>query len=261
MHFDLTDQYKPRPSSIHDLDPRVKVVVILLFILACSLMPNGAWLGFACLWLLSLAFSNFSQLGLFFALRRSYIVLPFVLVAFPLIFTIPGEILYEIPILGWGVSAPGFERFLTVLLRSWIAVQAAILLTAVTPFPDLLWALGALRLPRSLVATIGFMSRYIFVLGDEALRMIRARNSRSARLPGTRRPSVLWQGKVAGNMVGSLFIRALERSERVHAAMIARGYNGEMLTISTHVMRTSDWAILILSVMILAGLLAWTLLR
>jgi cobalt/nickel transport system permease protein len=261
MHFDLTDQYKHRSSAIHYRDPRVKVAIIVLFILSCSLMPNGAWLGFASLLVMILVLTLLSQLGLTFTLRRSFVVLPFVLVAFPLLFTIPGDIIYTLPVLDWGISAQGLERFLTVMLRSWIAIQAAILLTAITPFPDLLWALGALRLPRSLVATIGFMSRYIFVMGDEALRMIRARSSRSARLAGTKRPSILWQGRVAGNMVGSLFIRALERSERVHAAMIARGYNGEMLTFNKHVMSLSDWAVLGIMVTILSGLLIWITLR
>lgn len=261
MHYDLTDQYKSRPSFVHYLDPRVKVVIIVLIILTCSLIPNGAWFSFACLLILVLVLSIASQLGATFTIRRSYVVLPFVLVAFPLLFTLPGEIIFELPLLNWTISAQGMERFLTVLIRSWIAIQAAILLTAITPFPDLLWALGALRLPRSLVATIGFMSRYIFVMGDEALRMIRARTSRSVRIKGQGRPSMIWQGRVAGNMVGSLFIRALERSERVHAAMIARGYNGQILILDKHRMQVSDWAVIGGMVIVLSSLLAEVYLR
>jgi len=256
MHFDLTDQYRARPSAIHHLDPRVRVVVAVLFILACSLIPIGAWRGFAALLALVVAASAVAQLGATFTLRRSYIALPFALVAVPLLFTVPGEVLYTVPGLGWTVTAQGLERFLSVLLRSWIAVQAAILLTAVTRFPDLLWALGALRLPRSLVSTIGFMYRYLFVLSDEAARMLRARAARASSPPGSRRPGVLWQARVAGNMVGSLFLRALERSERVHAAMIARGYNGAMPSLSAHALRPADWALGVLVILLLAGILA-----
>jgi cobalt/nickel transport system permease protein len=255
MHFDLTDQYQSRPSILHRLDPRVKVILAVLFILACSLVPVGAWLGFAALLGLVLIASAASGLGLTFALRRSYVALPFALVAVPLMFTVAGEIVYTVPFLGWTVSAQGVERFLSVLLRSWIAVQAAILLTAVTRFPDLLWALGGLRLPRSLVSTIGFMYRYLFVLSDEAARMLRARAARAAHSPGTRRPGVLWQARVAGNMVGSLFLRALERSERVHAAMLARGFNGQMPSLTTHHLRPRDWAATALVVLLLAGML------
>ncbi len=256
MHYDLTDQYQARPSAMHHLDPRVKVVVAVLFILACSLMPVGAWLGFGMLLVVVLLASLASRLGLSFALRRSYVVLPFVLVAVPLLFTVPGEVIFALPVLGWTVTSQGVERFLSLLFRSWIAVQAAILLTAVTPFPDLLWALGAMRLPRTLVATIGFMYRYLFVLADEAARMLRARAARAARPPGEGKPPVLWQARVAGHMVGSLFLRALERSERVHAAMVARGYDGQMPALARHRMRTGDWLMTGAVLLLLSGVLA-----
>ena len=258
MHFDLTDQYRPRPSFVHRLDPRVKVVVVVAFVLAAGLMPVGAWAGFLVLLILSLLFAWLSRLGPTFALRRSFVALPFVLLALPLLFTVPGEVVYQTPLTGWTITAEGWDRFASVLLRSWIAVQSAILLTAVTPFPDLLWALGALRLPRLLVATIGFMFRYLFVLADEAARLLRARTARSARLGGRRAPSPLWQGQVAGHMVGSLFLRSLERSERVHAAMLARGYNGEMPSLDPRAMRVVDWVVTAAAVLLLAGVLAWT---
>lgn len=257
MHFDLADQYRPGPSFVHKLDPRVKVVVALAFILAVGLMPIGAWRGYAALLILALGAALASGLGLTFALRRSYVALPFALVALPLLFTVPGEIVYQMPLTGWTITAQGLERFLSLMLRSWIAIQAAILLTAVTAFPDVLWALGALRFPGVLVATIGFMYRYFFVLADEAAHMLRARAARSAELAGRRRPSALWQGRVAGHMVGSLFLRALERSERVHAAMLARGYNGQMPSLARRDMRRVDWLVILAGALLLVGLLAW----
>ncbi|HMK09831.1 MAG TPA: cobalt ECF transporter T component CbiQ [Anaerolineales bacterium] len=257
MHFDLADQYHPRSSFLHRLDPRVKVVIVIAFILAAGLMPVAAWGGFLGLWLLALVASLASGLGVTFALRRSYVALPFVLVAIPLLFTVPGQPLFTMPILGWTASVEGTQRFLTLLLRAWIAIQAAILLTAVTPFPDILWALRSLRLPRLLVATIGFMFRYLFVLADETTNMLRARSARSARGAGSRRPSIVWQARVAGNMVGSLFLRALERSERVHAAMLARGYSGEIPALARRAMSRSDWLAAAAAVLILTGLTAW----
>jgi len=57
---------------------------------------------------------------------------------------------------------------------------------------------------------------------------MRARESRSARLAGQRGTAGLgWRARVLGHMVGSLFLRTYERSERVYAAMLARGYDGE----------------------------------
>ncbi len=102
-----------------------------------------------------------------------------------------------------------------------------------TPFPDLLAAMRAIRVPRLLVAIFGLMWRYLFVLVDEALRLLRARASRSGRSdrPGLKTGgSLAWRGRVAGGMAGNLFLRAYERSERIYMAMLARGYDGEIRT-------------------------------
>jgi cobalt/nickel transport system permease protein len=257
MHFDLTDLYRPRASLIHRLDPRVKVVIVVAFILAGGLMPIGAWPGFAILLVLAVAGAWASGLGWTFALRRSYIALPFALVALPLLFTVPGEAIYTLPLTGWTITVQGWERFASLMLRSWIAVQGAILLTAVTPFPDVLWAMGSLRIPRLLVATIGFMYRYLFVLADETARMLRARSARAGALAGRQRPSPVWHGRVAGHMVGSLFLRAVERSERVHSAMLARGYDGTIPNPGRRALRPVDWAMTVVVPLLLVGLLAW----
>ncbi len=118
----------------------------------------------------------------------------------------------------------------------------AILLTATTPFPDLIHALRHLRLPQPLVATLSFMYRYLFVLSDEATRLLRARRARSATQPGRKSGgSLLWRARVAGNMVGQLFLRSLERGDRVYQAMLARGYTGHLYTLNPHVMQRQDW--------------------
>jgi cobalt/nickel transport system permease protein len=122
----------------------------------------------------------------------------------------------------------------------------AILLTATTPFPDILHALRHLRVPGILVSIIAFMYRYLFVLVDEVARLLRARTARSARLPGQKSGgTVSWRAAVAGHMAGQLFVRSLERSDRVYQAMVARGYRGTLLTMHPHRMRPLDWAILL----------------
>ncbi len=75
------------------------------------------------------------------------------------------------------------------------------------------------------------MWRYLFVLADEALRLLRARQARSGQTdrPGLKPGgSLSWRGRVAGGMAGSLFLRAFERSDRIYMAMVARGYDGEV---------------------------------
>ena len=163
--------------------------------------------------------------------------------------------MFTLPVLGWAVSEPGMVRFVSIAARTWLAVQSAVLLTATTPFPDLLWALGALKVPSALVSVVGLMYRYLFLAGDEALRMMRARQARAAALPGARRPSAWWQARVAGKMVGSLFLRAIERSERVYGAMLARGYDGQSRSLIDFRMSASDWAALGAGLLLAAGCL------
>ena len=116
----------------------------------------------------------------------------------------------------------------TILLRSWVAVGVAALLVSTTSVVEVLRALRWFRIPALLVATVFFAYRYFYVIGEEAQRMLRARDARSAEIPGFRPGrTIRWRASVAGHMVGSLFVRSLERSERVFAAMQARGYQGE----------------------------------
>ena len=258
MHFSLLDVYQPRETWVHELDPRVKIVGTVLFILTVVTLPEDAWISYSLLLLVLLFLAVVSRLGIGFALRRGFIALPFILAALPLPFLIPGEPISILPVLGWTITDAGLQRFAAILVRTWIAVQAGILLSATTPIPEVLWGLSKLRVPRVIVATIGFMIRYLFVLADEALRMVRARSSRSPDLDGVPSPGIVWQGRTAGMMVGSLFLRSLERSERVFAAMAARGYDGELRTLESPRMRNTDWIgltvwLLILMVFLFVG--------
>ena len=157
MHFHLADQYSGAESLVHRLDPRTKILLALLFILVVSLTPYGAFLGYAVLWACLLLFVGLSRIKLGYILRRALIALPFALAAITLPFTIPGETLWTVPIFGGlAISVEGTVRFFSVLVKSWVSVQAAILLVAVTPFSDLLWGLRALHVPQPLVAIVEF---------------------------------------------------------------------------------------------------------
>jgi cobalt/nickel transport system permease protein len=100
-----------------------------------------------------------------------------------------------------------------------------------------------------LVAVIAFMYRYLFILSEESTRLLRARDSRSPRPDGRGELPVLRRARVAGNMVGQLFLRSFERSDRIYSAMLARGYAGQLLTLNPHVMQSRDWLALALLVL------------
>lgn len=233
MHIHFLDPFRDGDSPVHRLDPRVKFIIAVAFILTVALTPAGAWPVYLLLLSLVLSIEVLSGLGIGYVLKRSMLALPFVLAAFPLVFTLPGDPLFAFTLgsLTLTISQPGVERFLSIALKSWISVQSAIVLASTTSFPDLLVAMRSVKIPSLLVSIFGLMWRYLFVLADEALRLLHARQARSGdsgrpdMKPGG---SLSWRGRVAGGMAGSLFLRAFERSDRIYMAMLARGYDGEV---------------------------------
>lgn len=263
MHIHFLDPYQSRQSPIHELDPRVKFILTVAFILTVSLSPPGAWPVYVLLLAIILSVEMLSDLGIAYVLKRANLALPFALAAIPLLFTVTGDPLHTFELGPWmlTITGSGLERFISVILKSWISVQAAIVLAASTPFPELLMAMRAVRIPRLLVAIFGLTWRYLFVLVDEALRLLRARAARSghAKEPDMKAGgSITWRARVAGQMAGSLFIRALERSDRIYMAMVSRGYDGEVRSLPLPGITAAHWFVLIASLGLLGFLLAST---
>jgi cobalt/nickel transport system permease protein len=183
--------------------------------------------------------------------------------AVTIVFSTPGREMLAFQIFRWNlaVTDAGLARFASILLKSWLSVQVAVVLTASTHFPALLQAMRSLRLPKILVAIVGFTYRYIFVIGDEALRLMRARAARSGSLHGRGGGGLLWRARVTGGMAGSLFLRSIERGERIYDAMVARGYDGEVRALRVPVLRPHDvWTALpFVLVLVVIQALAWVL--
>lgn len=246
MHIHYLDPFREISSPIHELDPRVKLVLSLAFIITTALVSPGVWPVYILLLAIIFSVIILSRLGFLFVLKRSLLALPFVFAALPVIFTIKGNSLVSIMAGSWILTAStqGLERFISIALKSWISVQTAIILASSTPFPDLLMAMRAIHIPRLLVAIFGLMWRYLFVLVDEALRLMRARLARSGEtgLPDRKTGgSIAWRAQVTGGMAGSLFLRALERSDHIYNAMLSRGYNGEVFTLDLPGLRPAQW--------------------
>ncbi len=254
MHFDAFDRYHEKESFIHHLDPRVKAAVTVAFIVSNALLPDGAWLAFVFAWLFLLAANALSRLGINYTFKRSLIALPFALIAVTVLFSVSGKPLYSFLFLKWNfiITDAGLLRFVSILIRSWLSVQIALLLVAVTRFPDLIHALEHLRVPAILTTIIAFLYRYLFVLTDEVLRLLRARESRSAATAGKRSGGgVAWRAKIAGNMTGQLFLRSYERSDRIYNAMLSRGYSGHLYTLNPHEMKSRDYFVTAFAIAIL----------
>jgi cobalt/nickel transport system permease protein len=175
--------------------------VALAVVLIVALWPGAPWTLFGAVTALLLALALLSQIPPRFLLRRLLIAEPFALSIAALALCQPH----------------GGRIFLVMLTKSTLCLASMILLTATTPFSDLLAALRRGRVPAVFLTTLALLYRYLFVLLDEAGRMHRARRSRSF----TEQRAHHW--RVLATVAGQLFIRASGRAERVFAAMSARG--------------------------------------
>jgi len=231
------DQYSDRDSFIHRLDPRTKFIITLVFILAVISTPPTRWQVFA-LYLFLMAILIFvSKVPILYVLKRSLVIIPFVLmVAIFIPFFKEGEVVGSYNIWLWQVSVTysGLQVLWNILAKAWLSILSLILLTSTTKMTNLLNGLEQLGMPKVMVMILSFMYRYIFVVVDEVMRMKQARDSRS--FGGSR----LWQLRTIGNMVGTLFIRSYERGERVYAAMLARGFDGQTRTLDRLNFRQAD---------------------
>jgi cobalt/nickel transport system permease protein len=229
MKHAFIDQYSDLDSFVHRLDPRTKTLVVLVFVLVVMATPPTDWPAFALGTVLIAGLILLAQLPPLYVLKRSAVVAPFVLmIALSLPFFEGGQVAGSCNVGWWQVSVTyeGLLVLWNVVVKSWLSALGLILLSATTPFPRLLKGLERLGVPRVMVMILSFMYRYLFVLVDEAMRMERARESRN--LGGGR----VWQARTLGNMIGTLFLRSYERAERVYQAMLARGFDGEMRTLS-----------------------------
>ena len=265
MHLHFLDPYRHRQSLIHALDPRVKFVFTLAFVLTMALLPFGAWPVYVLMLTVSLSITVLSELGLKYVLKRSLLAIPFVLAAVPLLFTVPGPALLTIPTgsLSLTITSTGLERLLSIMFKSWVSVQVAIVFSAATPFPDMLLAMRAVKIPRLLVSLFGLMWRYMFVMVDEAIRLMRARAARSGAADRDSVKSggpIVWRAKVTGGMAGNLFIRSIDRGERIYDAMAARGYDGEVRAFPLPPISSSSWMVLLGGLAVLIALLLFALL-
>src|ERR1051325_3311011 len=119
MHSDAFDRYHHGHSLIHDLDPRIKVLVTVAYIVSNALLPDGAWIAFLFAFAFLLLANALSALGLGFTFRRSFIVFPFALIAITVLFSIPGSPVFQFKLWMWNfvITDAGLLRFVSIVIR------------------------------------------------------------------------------------------------------------------------------------------------
>ena len=237
-HAIFTEHHARSAGWLQRRDPRIKMVGTLVVILAASLTTSLA--GLAILYTATLAAARASRVPFGFFVKRVWLGIPFFtgIVVVPAIFFVPGPRLFDLGI-GPAHLAPSWNGLAGAAIfvsRVGVSVSLAVLLVVTTPWADVLKSLRALRVPQVFVLVLSMTYRYIFLFLHTANGILLARKSRVVgRTSGSEQRR--W---ITGTM-GNLMSRAFKMSNDVYAAMLARGFGGEIRTFTTYRVRSSDW--------------------
>lgn len=235
------DLLAEKNTRIHNLDPRVKVLTTFLFILYVVSYNKYEITRLLPFFLFPALIIGLADLPFGYLLRKLLIVSPFVL--FIGIFNpfLDREVLVH---LGTIQISGGWLSFISILLRFILTVGAALLLIATTGFPAICMALDKLGAPKIFSVLLLMLYRYLFVLIEESIRMIRAYTLRSFSRKKMR-------FKIFKQMLGNLLLRTLDRAQRIHMAMLSRAFAGEIKIARQFTMGTSELVYLAGSIIIL----------
>lgn len=207
---DFWDRYGRSVSICHRLPPVLKLLLALSVIVAGVAIPVSYWPAYGVLACLVFAGHSIAGIPLGYIVRRVLLFLPFI-----------GAMAISLP-LSQGFDR-GWDLMLTILFRGLLAFLVSLWLINVMPFEQLLVTLRRLKVPAVIVAILAFMYRYVFVVWDELDSLRLAWRTRSFG-----RSSLWFRWKTLAGLLGMLLIRSLNRAERIHGAMQARGWDGEV---------------------------------
>lgn len=233
------DELSYQDTFVHRLDPRAKLLAVMFFIFAVISFPKYEISGMIPFLFFPMIFFALGDIPVAFILKKVAIVSPFALFIgiFNPIFD--SRKMYEI--FGVSVSA-GWVSFFSILLKFILAMTSALLLVAVTSFPRICEGLRKLGVPQIFVSQMLFLYRYMFVLAEETMKIVRGREMRSF---GKGRMNI----KSFIQIISVLFIRTLERAERIYQAMLARGFTGDINITKKYAFAKSDMLFLAASVL------------
>jgi cobalt/nickel transport system permease protein len=212
--------------------PEAKLVAALGMVVSIAITPREAIWAFASYALLIGAIATISRVRLGFIAVRLLAIAPFILFAFLIPFVATGETI-EIGFVD--VSVSGLWGAWNVLIKAVLGASVSILLTASTEVADIIRGLAVLHVPTLFISIAMFMIRYLELISDELGRMRIAMTSRGYD------PRWISQVRPIATSAGALFVRSYERGERIHSAMVARGFTGEMPMFERPTVASPHW--------------------
>lgn len=261
-----TEEISSRKGLLQSLDPRVKLISILSMIFAISMTKNMEII--ALFYLLTLLFAYLSSINIIFFIKRVWLFIPVFtgVIAIPMTLNIflPGDVLLPLVSPGPGahmgpfalpesiyITSQGFRAAVLFTLRVAACVSAVVLLFLTTPQKALFKSLRSIGVPKVYVLTLEMANRYIFLFMEMVRDLYIAKRSRTIKSRGT-----LSEQRWVGGRIGYMLIKALDMSDKVHMAMISRGFSGDVRLSYEFNMKGRDYIALGVSVVVSILLLA-----
>ncbi len=246
------ESYSRQSGLLQSIDPRVKLISILFLVFSLSLTRDIRLL--ALIYAFELLLSYESKIGVGFFIKRVWLFIPIFtgVIAIPMIFNVflPGDPLYQIAYIGQNaylgpfhlpesiyITSQGVAAAAVFTMRVAASVSAAVLLFLTTPQQLLFKSLRSVGVPRLYVLTLEMAYRYIFLLMDMIREIYIAKRARTIRPRST-----LEEQKWVGGRIGYLLMRSLSTSEKVHLAMVSRGFNGDVKIMQDFAVTSRDYA-------------------
>lgn len=206
-------------TPLHQLAPEAKIVATLGAVVCIAVTSRYAVWAFAAYAVVAVCLIVVARIPSLFILARLTAIVPFVIFALFIPFVGTGE---TTDVLGMDLSVDGLWATWNILAKAVLGATMSIILTSTTEVAEIMRGLGVLRFPAVFTAIMMFMVRYLELIADELGRMRVAMTARGYD------PRWLSQARPIASSAGALFVRSYERGERVHAAMLARGFTGVM---------------------------------
>ena len=242
----ISEPFAIGDSMIHKLDPKIRVSLTVVYSFVIALAYQFPVLIIALV--LSSILVTIARVNIKEVLKRMVIVNALIFLLWVILpFTFHGEVLTRMG--SFAIYRPGVTLAAQITLKSNAILLAFIALIATMPFATLGYALHRLRVPEKIVHLLLMTYRYIFVIEEEYKRLLRAAKIRGFQ-PGTNINTY----RTFAYVIGMLFVRSAARAERVHQAMLCRGFKGKFYSLQEFQTGMASWLFSIMLTAIIVGL-------
>jgi len=212
-------------SCLMNLDPRIKIITTTLFILVIGLTPPSAYVKFFLYFGALISLFILFQIHIKKLISRLFILIP--------LLTFLGISVF---VFGKNTSSESIHILWNLSVKSILIFLCIGFLFLTTPFFHLIKSLELLKTPSVVISILTFAHRYIFLFSDEAERMKRSKKSRTFK-----KQKLNSEIKTLAHIVSHLFLRTFERTENIYAAMLSRGFDRKIKTLTFFKTNKKDW--------------------